>query len=76
MNDRLGKTLLAWRIRTVAPHVRGRLLDVLRAAPGPVPAAALDLAWPEPRQRARALDSLITDGLIAPRPDGWFALPG
>lgn len=28
MNDRLGKLLLAWRIRTVLPHVRGRLLDV------------------------------------------------
>jgi ubiquinone/menaquinone biosynthesis C-methylase UbiE len=28
MNDRLGKHLLAWRIRTVLPHVRGRLLDI------------------------------------------------
>ena len=28
MNDRLGKHLLHWRIRTVRPHVRGRLLDI------------------------------------------------
>ena len=28
MNDRLGKTLLHWRIRTVIPYVQGRLLDI------------------------------------------------
>ena len=28
MNDRLGQYLLRWRVRTVLPHVRGRLLDV------------------------------------------------
>ena len=28
MNDRLGKYLLNWRIKTVLPHVRGRLLDI------------------------------------------------
>lgn len=28
MNDRLGRTLLRWRTRTVLPHVRGRLLDI------------------------------------------------
>ena len=28
MNDRLGKRLLAWRIKTVLPHVSGRLLDI------------------------------------------------
>jgi ubiquinone/menaquinone biosynthesis C-methylase UbiE len=28
MNDRLGQLLLRWRVRTVLPHVRGRLLDI------------------------------------------------
>ena len=43
---------------------RGRLLAVLRAADGPVPAAALDAAWHDPGQRARALAALIADGLV------------
>jgi A/G-specific adenine glycosylase len=49
---------------------------VLRTADGPVPAALLDAAWAEPRQRGRALDSLVADGLVDPLPDGRFALPG
>ncbi|MFI5780048.1 A/G-specific adenine glycosylase [Nocardia sp. NPDC051570] len=58
-------------------QARGRLLDVLRAAPGPVERFALDLAWTrDPGQRARALDSLLTDGLIEQTPDGLFALAG
>jgi A/G-specific adenine glycosylase len=57
-------------------QVRGRLLDVLRGSVEPVPAAALDSAWHEPVQRARALDGLVTDGLIDPLPDGRYALPG
>ena len=55
---------------------RGRLLAVLREADGPVPGAALGAAWAEPRQRARALDGLVADGLVDPLPDGRFALPG
>jgi A/G-specific adenine glycosylase len=55
---------------------RGRLLAVLRTAAGPVPGALLDAAWAEPEQRARALDSLVSDGLVDPLPDGQFALPG
>ncbi len=57
-------------------QVRGRLLDVLRAAPGAVPPAALDIVWADPDQRARALDALIADGLVDPLPDGRYALPG
>jgi A/G-specific adenine glycosylase len=41
-----------------------------------VAAAPLDAVWPDPRQRDRALDSLIADGLVDPLPDGRFALPG
>jgi A/G-specific adenine glycosylase len=58
-------------------QVRGRLLAVLRAAaPEPVSAAALDGCWDEPIQRARALDSLVADGLVHPLPDARYALPG
>jgi A/G-specific adenine glycosylase len=54
---------------------RGRLLAVLRDSPGPVTQDRLDNAWPDPVQRARALDGLVADGLIDPLPDGRFALP-
>lgn len=57
-------------------QVRGRLLDVLRDAPGPVSRAALDSAWSEPAQRDRCLFSLLTDGLVEHLPNGSFALPG
>jgi A/G-specific adenine glycosylase len=54
---------------------RGRLLAVLREATGPVAAPRLDAVWPDPQQRARALDSLVADGLVDPLPNGQFALP-
>ena len=57
-------------------QVRGRLMAVLREAPGPVEAGALAAAWDKPVQRARALDGLVVDGLVDPLPDGRFALPG
>lgn len=56
-------------------QVRGRLLAVLRDCSGPVEAAALDQAWGDPVQRARALDGLVADGLVDPLPDGTYALP-
>jgi A/G-specific adenine glycosylase len=54
---------------------RGRLLAVLRDSREPVPQARLDAVWPDPIQRARALDGLVADGLVDPLPDGRFALP-
>ena len=57
-------------------QVRGRLLDVLRSDCGPVPADRLGLAWPEPEQRARALTTLVADGLVERLADDRFALPG
>lgn len=58
-------------------QARGRLLDVLRAAPAPVERVRLDLAWTrDPGQRDRALDSLLVDGLIEQTDDGRFALAG
>jgi len=56
-------------------QVRGRLLDVLRAAPGPVEPAALDAAWDDAAQRERCLGSLLADGLAEKLADGRFALP-
>lgn len=55
---------------------RGRLLAVLRDADGPVPVRRLDAAWADGPQRARALASLVTDGLAEQVPGGSYALPG
>ncbi len=58
-------------------QARGRLLDVLRGASGPVERVALDMAWiHDPGQRDRALDSLLVDGLIEQTDNGLFALAG
>lgn len=81
----------AWRLAGHPPHdgpprrvqrfagtdrqVRGRLLDVLRAADGPVSAADLDAAWDDAVQRGRCLDSLLVDGLVEQAADGRFRLP-
>jgi A/G-specific adenine glycosylase len=81
----------AWRLAGCPPHdgpprrvqkfagtdrqVRGRLLDVLRAAHAPVPAAELDDAWDDAVQRSRCLGSLLTDGLVEQTPEGLFTLP-
>jgi A/G-specific adenine glycosylase len=54
---------------------RGRLMAVLRQAPGPVFRPALEAAWPVAVQRERCLDGLVADGLVEPRTDA-FALPG
>ncbi len=81
----------AWRLAGSPPHdgparrvqkfagtdrqVRGRLLDVLRAASEPVDAAALEPAWDDAVQRSRCLDSLLADGLVEQTEDGLFRLP-
>jgi A/G-specific adenine glycosylase len=81
----------AWRLAGSPPHegparrvqkfagtdrqVRGRLLDVLRAASAPVPGEALEAAWDDAVQRSRCLDSLLVDGLVEQTADGRFRLP-
>jgi A/G-specific adenine glycosylase len=45
-------------------QARGAILAALRKAAGPLPAADLDVCWPEAGQRARALLALENDGLI------------
>ena len=54
---------------------RGRLLTVLRDAPGSVPKARLDAAWDIDDQRERCLLSLIADGLVVATSDGRYSLP-
>ncbi|NGO72723.1 A/G-specific adenine glycosylase [Streptomyces boncukensis] len=56
-------------------QVRGRLLAVLRASKDPVPQSDLDQVWHEPVQRARALDGLVSDGLVEPLEGGRYRLP-
>ena len=56
-------------------QVRGRLLGVLRDSTGPVTAELLAQAWDQPVQRARALNSLVVDGLVEELPGGTYALP-
>jgi A/G-specific adenine glycosylase len=52
------------------------LLAVLREADGPVSQATLDAVWDKPTQRARALDGLVSDGLVEPLPNNTYRLPG
>ncbi|KIZ19777.1 A/G-specific adenine glycosylase [Streptomyces natalensis] len=56
-------------------QVRGKLLAVLREAVAPVPQQVLDAVWDEPVQRARALDGLVSDGLVEPLGGGRYRLP-
>ena len=55
---------------------RGRLLEVLRRAPGPVHRKRLDAVWSDPTQRERSLATLTADGLAVELPGDLFTLPG
>ncbi|HLV59041.1 MAG TPA: A/G-specific adenine glycosylase [Natronosporangium sp.] len=57
-------------------QARGALLAVLREATGPVTADRLASAWPDARQRLRALQTLIADGLVCQAAGDQYALPG
>ena len=54
---------------------RGRILQLLRDADGPVTKAAIDLVWEPELQRERALDGLVADGLVEPVGEDEFSLP-
>ncbi len=56
-------------------QARGELLRRLRASAWPVPAAELLAVWPDDAQGARALESLVADGLAVHCDDGTLALP-
>ncbi|MCS3877454.1 A/G-specific adenine glycosylase [Gordonia amarae] len=58
-------------------QVRGLLLDVLRGSADPVPRGSLDVVWTsDTAQRDRALDSLLSDGLVEITKSGLFCLVG
>jgi A/G-specific adenine glycosylase len=57
-------------------QVRGLLLEVLRCADGPVPAASLDLTWLDAVQRHRALAGLLADGLVSRTTGDRYLLGG
>jgi A/G-specific adenine glycosylase len=48
---------------------------MLRGNADAVPPAALLTAWPDPIQGARALGTLLADGLAVRQPDGALRLP-
>jgi A/G-specific adenine glycosylase len=54
---------------------RGRLLGVLRDSDDPVHRSRLEQAWDDAWQRERALDGLVSDGLVEPLDDDLFRLP-
>lgn len=56
-------------------EVRGRLLQVVRDAQGPVTRASLTRCWPDAAQRDRALAGLVADGLLVAEPRGRYRLP-
>jgi A/G-specific adenine glycosylase len=54
---------------------RGRVLAVLRNAHSAVPRQEFDAVWPDQAQLARALDALVSDGLVEVLPEDGYALP-
>jgi A/G-specific adenine glycosylase len=86
------RALCAWRLAGSPPYtgpvtrpqgfagtdrqVRGLLMAVLRDAHRPVPQHHLDAVWPDAVQRSRALDGLVTDGLVDLVGTNEYSLPG
>jgi A/G-specific adenine glycosylase len=86
------QALCAWRLAGSPPYtgpvarpqgfagtdrqVRGLLMAVLRDAHSPVPQHHLDAVWPDAVQRSRALDGLVTDGLVDLVGANEYSLPG
>ncbi len=54
---------------------RGRLLEVLRLADGPVHPSRLSAVWAPAEQRERCLAALVTDGLAVRVEGGGYSLP-
>ncbi|MEI6620686.1 MAG: A/G-specific adenine glycosylase [Actinomycetes bacterium] len=56
-------------------QARGQLMALLRESPEPVTLDQLAQRWEPEQQRMRALDTLISDGLVEPLPESLFRLP-
>ena len=57
-------------------QARGHVLSILRAREEPTSSTDLLDGWPDPEQARRALDSLISDGLVTESRAGHYALAG
>jgi len=57
-------------------QARGHLLSILRDRHSPTTAADLVDGWPDAEQARRALDSLVSDGLVSRTRSGRYALAG
>ncbi len=56
---------------------RGRIMAMLREAPGPVHHTRIDTAWPDRTQLDRCLEGLLSDGLLEAGPEqATYSLPG
>ena len=56
-------------------QVRGLVMAVLRDTEEPVPRAHLDAVWPDAAQRQRAIEGLLSDGLVCEVGRNLFVLP-
>jgi A/G-specific adenine glycosylase len=56
-------------------QVRGLVMAVLRDTEDPVPRARLDAVWPDAAQRQRAIEGLLSDGLMCEVDRNLFVLP-
>ena len=56
-------------------QVRGLVMAVLRDTEEPVPRARLDAVWPDAAQRQRAIEGLLSDGLVCEVGRNLFVLP-
>lgn len=84
-------TVCAWRLAGSPAHdgpprrgqrwegtdrqCRGRMVQLLREAPGPVEGERLRAVWPDEAQRDRCLDALVADGLVEPLEGDRYRLP-
>lgn len=56
-------------------QARGAIMATLRKSLEPVHKSQIDLVWHDPVQRERALDSLVSDGLVEPLSKARYRLP-
>jgi len=56
-------------------EARGAVLQALRDSLGPLSSRAVASVWADQEQRERALEGLVSDGLVVRLPRGRYALP-
>jgi A/G-specific adenine glycosylase len=77
----LGQPVIDGSVRRQPEYVgsdrqaRGHVLGLLRESTATLTRKAIQSGWSDPAQAARALDSLVADGLVEALPRGRYALP-